>query len=64
MIPFGAGGKSRLGIILARETEAEYSYEKLKPLQSVLDDKPLLSAEFLKWHFGSRSGIFAPCLMQ
>lgn len=58
MVPFGAGGKSRLGMILSRETEAEYSYDKLKPLQSVLDEKPLLSAEFIKMTFWLKERYF------
>ncbi len=46
LVPFGAGGKPRLGMILSLVQEAEY--EKTKPLQAVLDERPLLSEEFLK----------------
>ena len=46
LVPFGAGGKPRLGMILSLAQEAEY--EKTKPLQAVLDERPLLSEEFLK----------------
>lgn len=46
LVPFGASGKSRLGMILSLAGEPEF--EKVKKIQAVLDDRPLLSEEFLK----------------
>ena len=46
LVPFGPGGKNRLGMILSLTEEREY--EKIKPVQAVLDEHPLLSDEFLK----------------
>ena len=46
LVPFGKGNKKRQGIIL--ETGYSYEYEKLKPVFSLLDDKPILNDEMLK----------------
>ena len=46
LVPFGAGGKTRLGMVLA--LTREQAYDKLKPLRALLDEKPLLSEEFLR----------------
>ena len=40
LVPFGASGKSRLGMILSLAGEPEF--EKIKKIQTVLDDRPLL----------------------
>lgn len=46
LVPFGAGGKKRTGMVLSLTDQQEY--EKLKPVVKVLDDVPLLTEEFLK----------------
>ena len=46
LVPFGAGGKTRLGMVLA--LTREQAYDKLKPLRALLDEEPLLSEEFLR----------------
>ncbi len=46
LVPFGMSNKKRQGIIL--ETGYSYEFEKLKPVFSLLDDKPILNDEMLK----------------
>ena len=46
VIPFGTGNRKRQGMILSVTTTSDF--EKLKPINSVLDNDPLLSEEMLK----------------
>lgn len=46
MVPFGTGNRKRQGIILSMGETTEL--EKIKPIVSVLDKEPVLSAEMLK----------------
>ena len=46
LVPFGRGNRKRQGIILERNVTTDF--EKLKPIDSVLDDEPVLSDEMLK----------------
>lgn len=45
-VPFARGNRRSEGIILALSEHSEY--EKLKPIQSVLDDEPILTAQQIK----------------
>ena len=46
LIPFGTGNRKRQGVILSVSNTSDF--EKLKPINSVLDNEPLLSDEMLK----------------
>ncbi len=46
MVPFGKGNRRRQGIILSVGDSADV--EKIKPIISVLDDKPILTKEMLR----------------
>ncbi len=46
MVPFGTGNRKRQGIILSIGESSEL--EKVKPISSVLDKQPVLSAEMLE----------------
>ena len=46
VIPFGTGNRKRQGMILSVTTTSDF--EKLKPINSVLDNDPLLSDEMLR----------------
>ncbi len=45
MVPFGTGNRKRQGVILSIQESSEV--DKLKPIVSVLDNEPVLSAEML-----------------
>ena len=46
LVPFGTGNRKRQGMILSVGTTTDF--EKLKPINSVIDNEPLLSEEMLK----------------
>ena len=50
LVPFGASGKSRLGMILSLAGEPEF--EKIKKIQAVLDDRRCSARNFSKWWSG------------
>ncbi len=47
LVPFGAGGKRRQGLVFETAESAEAGYAELKSVISVLDEEPVLSAELL-----------------
>ena len=47
LVPFGTSSKKRVGIVFA-VNKADNSEKKLKKIDSILDDEPLLSFEMLK----------------
>ena len=46
LVPFGTGNRKRQGMILSVDETTDF--DKLKPINSVLDDEPLLSQEMIK----------------
>ena len=46
LVPFGTGNRKRQGMILSVDETTDF--DKLKPINSVLDDEPLLSKEMIK----------------
>ena len=47
MVAFGKGNRRRQGIVISTETPADIP-QKLKPIDSVLDDTPIISEELLR----------------
>lgn len=47
LVPFGSGNRRRQGIILAAQTPKD-APQNLKPVEAVLDETPLMSAELLE----------------
>ena len=56
MVPFSRGNRRTEGIVLALSSQSDY--EKLKSIESVLDDSPVLSREQIKLALWMRERFF------
>ena len=60
MVPFGRANRRTEGIVLTVEPGSE---DKLKPVESCLDDGPILTRPSCGWRPSSGSGISVPFSM-
>ncbi len=56
LVPFGTGNRKRQGMILSIDTTTDF--ERLKPINSVIDDEPLLSQEMVRLASWIKEGTF------